>query len=186
MRSTRRWEVSWRAPCLACDVRTRHLSVHCPRGSSCSLVCTVRTAPAIVGYGTALGALLGAFAFTGGRLSGIQRDPKVDEVSRKERLRKNRRRPVDGTIHELGEGRGEFRSPSAGSHTECSLLIDDSRHLRARVCREESAAIKRGLWDRCDQPAPKCGITLAAMIFDWGLRVLKASVASQEYQQRQH
>ena len=38
---------------------------------------------------------------------GTPRDPDVDEVSRKEHLRKNRRRPVEGTVHELGEGRGE-------------------------------------------------------------------------------
>ena len=67
---------------------------------------TVRTAPAVLGYGAGLAVILGAFTYTGGKLSGYQRDPTVDEVGRKEYLRKNRRRPVEGTVHNLGEGRG--------------------------------------------------------------------------------
>ena len=59
-----------------------------------------------MGYGTGLAALLYAFAYTGGSLSGYQRDPEVDEVTRKEYMRKNRRRPVEDTVNELGEGRG--------------------------------------------------------------------------------
>ncbi len=49
---------------------------------------------------------MGAFDYTGGRLTGYQRDPKVDEFDRKEYLRKNRRRPIEETVAELGEGRG--------------------------------------------------------------------------------
>lgn len=67
----------------------------------------VRSFPAVLGYGSLLGVVLGAFTFTGGRLEGFRRDPNVDEVSRKEYLRKNRRRPQEETVHELGEGRGE-------------------------------------------------------------------------------
>lgn len=68
----------------------------------------VRSAPAVLGYGSALAAVLGAFTYTGGKITGYQRDPTVDEVSRKEYMRKNRRRPVEGTVQELGEGRGEW------------------------------------------------------------------------------
>lgn len=68
---------------------------------------TVRSVSAILGYGSGLAIVLSAFTFTGGRLSGHARDPAVDEVSRKEYLRKNRRKNMDETIHELGEGRGE-------------------------------------------------------------------------------
>jgi hypothetical protein len=68
----------------------------------------VRTAPAVIGYGSALAVLLGTFTYTGGKLTGYKRDENVDEVSRKEYLRKNRRRPVEGTVHELGEGRGIY------------------------------------------------------------------------------
>ncbi|KAK4890433.1 hypothetical protein LTR17_004763 [Elasticomyces elasticus] len=62
-----------------------------------------RSPPLIIGYGTGLAALLFAFSFTGGRLNGYERDPTVDEVSRKEYMRKNRRRPVEQTVNELGE-----------------------------------------------------------------------------------
>lgn len=51
--------------------------------------------------------VIAAFEYTGGKLSGYDRDPEVDEYERKERLRKNRRRPIEETIAELGEGRGE-------------------------------------------------------------------------------
>jgi len=49
---------------------------------------------------------MGAFDYTGGRLTGYRRDPNVDEFDRKEYLRKNRRRPIEETIAEIGEGRG--------------------------------------------------------------------------------
>lgn len=39
-------------------------------------------------------------------MSGYDKDPAVDEFDRKEYLRKNRRRPIEQTISELGEGRG--------------------------------------------------------------------------------
>ncbi|KAM0716091.1 hypothetical protein Q7P37_008605 [Cladosporium fusiforme] len=65
-----------------------------------------RSAPSVFGYGAALSIALAAFTYTGGKLTGYERDPAVDEVSRKEYLRKNRRRPVDEIVNELGEGRG--------------------------------------------------------------------------------
>lgn len=52
--------------------------------------------------------VLSAFQFTGGRLQGYRRDPEIDEVARKEYMRKNRRRPIDETVNQLGEGRGAF------------------------------------------------------------------------------
>ncbi|KAK3055876.1 hypothetical protein LTR09_003110 [Extremus antarcticus] len=65
-----------------------------------------RSAPSVLGYGSALAIILGAFTYTGGHLMGYSRDPNVDEVSRKNYLRKNRRRNIEETVHELGEGRG--------------------------------------------------------------------------------
>jgi hypothetical protein len=50
--------------------------------------------------------VLGTFDYAGGTLTGYTRDPAVDEVDRKEFLRKNRRIPVEQTVAELGEGRG--------------------------------------------------------------------------------
>lgn len=67
---------------------------------------SVRSAPAILGYGAGLAAVLYALSYTGGSLRGAGRDPTVDEVGRKEFLRMNRRRPFEEVVHELGEGRG--------------------------------------------------------------------------------
>jgi hypothetical protein len=41
-------------------------------------------------------------------MSGFKKDPEIDEVSRKEYMRKNRRRSIEETVNELGEGRGEY------------------------------------------------------------------------------
>ncbi|KAI5817072.1 hypothetical protein BZA77DRAFT_337974 [Pyronema omphalodes] len=65
-----------------------------------------RTMPAVLGYGTGLAVLLGTFDYTGGTIRGYFREPGFDEVTRKENLRKNRRRPFEETIEELGETRG--------------------------------------------------------------------------------
>ncbi|OCK90933.1 mitochondrial import inner membrane translocase subunit Tim17 family protein [Cenococcum geophilum 1.58] len=67
-----------------------------------------RTLPAVLGYGSALAVVLGTFDYAGGTLTGYTRDPAVDEVDRKEFLRKNRRIPVEQTVAELGEGRGIY------------------------------------------------------------------------------
>jgi hypothetical protein len=50
--------------------------------------------------------VLSTFDYTGGTLQGFSQDKEGDEYERKENLRKNRRRPVEETIEELGEGRG--------------------------------------------------------------------------------
>jgi hypothetical protein len=51
--------------------------------------------------------ILGAFDYSGGSLRGYTEDESVDQVGKKEFLRKNRRIPVEQTIAELGEGRGK-------------------------------------------------------------------------------
>lgn len=56
--------------------------------------------------GSLTAVVIGAYDYTGGRLSGYKKDPKVDEFDRKQELRKNRRRPIEETIAEVGEGRG--------------------------------------------------------------------------------
>jgi hypothetical protein len=98
----------------------------------------VRSAPAVMGYGAALSVVLAAFTYTGGKLTGYERDPTVDEVSRKEFLRKNRRRPVDEIVNELGEGRGTCwicdAMQSRSFRLECHLLIymQESTRLATR------------------------------------------------------
>ena len=71
-------------------------------------VLTGRTLPACLGYGALLSVLMGVFDYTGGKLTGYEKDRTVDEIDRKEFLRKNRRRPIWETIMELGEGRGLY------------------------------------------------------------------------------
>lgn len=51
---------------------------------------------------------MSAFTYTGGSFFGYRKDPTIDEYDRKQGLRHNRRRPIDETIEELGEGRGIY------------------------------------------------------------------------------
>ncbi|KAK4154311.1 hypothetical protein C8A00DRAFT_32911 [Chaetomidium leptoderma] len=62
--------------------------------------------PRIIGYGAATAVVLAAYEFTGGTLKGFLNRPEVDEYERKEMLRMRRRRPIEETIAEIGEGRG--------------------------------------------------------------------------------
>ncbi|MCJ1274104.1 hypothetical protein MMC21_001899 [Puttea exsequens] len=64
--------------------------------------------PAVIGLGAGLAVAQGVFDYTGGRFAGYERDPNVDEWERKEHLRYNRRRPLQETIEQLGEGRGIY------------------------------------------------------------------------------
>lgn len=73
---------------------------------------TVRSLPATIGYGAGLAITMSAFSYTGGSFFGYRKDPTIDEYDRKQGLRHNRRRPIDETISELGEGRGKERSVS--------------------------------------------------------------------------
>ncbi|KAF3067373.1 NADH-ubiquinone oxidoreductase 21.3 kDa subunit [Daldinia childiae] len=64
--------------------------------------------PQILGFGAAFSIIMSAFEYTGGSLRGGSRAEvsSMDEYDRKEYLRKNRRRPIEETISEIGEGRG--------------------------------------------------------------------------------
>ena len=66
----------------------------------------VRTFPAVLGYGAGLAVLMSTYDYTGGSLKGYGRDPEIDEFERKECIRKNKRRPIQETLEQLGEGRG--------------------------------------------------------------------------------
>ena len=59
-----------------------------------------------LGCGAALAVIQGVFDYGGGKFSGYDKDPEVDEYERKEYLRKNRRRPIQEILEEMGEGRG--------------------------------------------------------------------------------
>ena len=60
----------------------------------------------MLGVGTFTAVVLGSYSFLGGSLRGFERSPDHDEFAEKMRLRANRRRPIQETIDELGEGRG--------------------------------------------------------------------------------
>ncbi|KAL8642396.1 MAG: hypothetical protein Q9228_000902 [Teloschistes exilis] len=62
----------------------------------------------MVGFGAALSLAQFAFEYTGGKFSGFAQDAEVDEYERKEQLRRNRRRPIEQTLQEMGEGRGIY------------------------------------------------------------------------------
>lgn len=95
---------------LVLEVGTMLLQTTTPR--AVALLTTASTTagriPRILGYGLFTGITMAAFEFTGGSLRGYWNAPKVDEYERKEMLRKNRRRPIEETLAEIGEGRGEF------------------------------------------------------------------------------
>jgi hypothetical protein len=75
---------------------------------------------------------LGAYDYTGGALTGHKQNPEMDEFERKEFLRKNRRRPIEETISELGEGRGMERCLEIRA-----WLTVVPRNLWARLRREK-------------------------------------------------
>ncbi|KAI3325717.1 hypothetical protein HD806DRAFT_454865 [Xylariaceae sp. AK1471] len=63
--------------------------------------------PRILGVGAAFSVVMTVFDYTGGSLRGMRTEvPGMDEYERKEYLRKNRRRPIEETIADIGEGRG--------------------------------------------------------------------------------
>lgn len=61
---------------------------------------------AVVAWGAMTSIVISAYNFTGEKLSGAGQDD-LDSYEYKQQLRKNRRRPVEQTIEEIGEGRGE-------------------------------------------------------------------------------
>lgn len=87
---------------LRCE--STHEGLHLEKLQLTSL--TVGSTPAVLGFGALTATVLGAYDYTGGRLNGFKKDAEMDEFERKEYLRKNRRRPIEQTISEIGEGRG--------------------------------------------------------------------------------
>ncbi|KAL8915498.1 MAG: hypothetical protein Q9171_000063 [Xanthocarpia ochracea] len=67
-----------------------------------------RSFPAVLGFGALLAIIQGTFDYTGGKMTGFAQDAEVDEYERKEQLRRNKRRPIEETLKELGEGRGIY------------------------------------------------------------------------------
>lgn len=69
--------------------------------------------PVVLGLGAFTAATMGVFEVTGARLRGWTDRPEEEEFDRKLALRANRRRPLEETISEIGEGRGALlRGPN--------------------------------------------------------------------------
>ena len=75
----------------------------------------VGTTPSVLGFGVLTGVMLAAYDYTGANLRGYKKDADLDEFERKQAIRKNRRRPIEETISEIGEGRGEWSQRHQGS-----------------------------------------------------------------------
>jgi len=90
---------------------------------------------------------MSAFSYTGGSFFGYRKDPTIDEYDRKQGLRHNRRRPIDETISELGEGRGTKRFCQALAYRIFVLTI--TRYLRTRIRGEKSRKNQRTIWHAC-------------------------------------
>ena len=103
----------------------------------------VRTMPAVLGFGAGLALIQGVFDYCGGGLEGYQKDPNVDEYERKERLRKERRRPIEETLRELGEGRGRAISYTA---SRSSSNNENCRNIWPRLRGETSGENKAEIW----------------------------------------
>ena len=68
---------------------------------------TDRNMPAVLGFGGGLAIAQYVFDYGGGKFSGYERDPNVDEYEAKEAQRLHRRDPIELTLQQLGEGRGK-------------------------------------------------------------------------------
>ena len=96
---------SLRELCWESHVRRLSLSM-----KTCPDHLTARRFPVILGWGASLAVAQGVFDYTGGKFSGYDKDPNVDEYERKMALRATTRHPIQETIDTLGEGRGELSS----------------------------------------------------------------------------
>lgn len=65
-----------------------------------------RTLPMVLGWGALTAVTLGVYDLTGGYIYGYKQPEEIDEFERKQKLRANKRRPIQETIDKLGEGRG--------------------------------------------------------------------------------
>lgn len=137
------WEASSAVRPSASSVRVPPLSLEL--GGSCVNCRLGGNLGAVLGFGALAAVTLGVFDYTGGRLSGYQKWAD-DEYENKMQMRKNRRRDINETIAELGEGRGLCRCPTVNK-APCSPV---SRNLRSGVRGEKETENQGGLRNRCE------------------------------------
>jgi hypothetical protein len=106
----------------------------------------VGSTPAVLGFGALTAVVLGAYDYTGGALTGYKKDMEMDEFERKEYLRKNRRRPIEETITELGEGRGTFHSARPITP---NILIISKVSMAQDIKKDGQSELRRSMVLRC-------------------------------------
>jgi hypothetical protein len=95
----------------------------------------------MLGGGASFAVVMAAASYSSG-LVGFKSDVVEDEVERKEALKKMRRRPIEETVAELGEGRGML------THTSNGLSAHRHRYLCAWLRGEEATAAVGEIWRR--------------------------------------
>lgn len=101
-----------------------------------------RSFPAVLGFGALLAIIQGTFDYTGGKMTGFARDAEVDEYERMEQVRRNKRRPIEETLHELGEGRGRSK---VGELINC-LSAKSCRYIWPWLPRTAGREVEETLW----------------------------------------
>jgi hypothetical protein len=66
----------------------------------------MRSLRSVLGFGLGVSILLATADYGGGLFKSTSVDPEIDQVSLKEYWRRNRRKPIEQTVEEIGEGRG--------------------------------------------------------------------------------
>lgn len=104
--------------------------------------------PAIFGYGALTSVLITAYEYTGASLRGknpwANEDDGLDEFERREQTRKPKRRPIEQTIAEIGEGRGELSCFSGSCSLRCfQKLRTTTRTSHTDSCRHRAPGFQR-------------------------------------------
>ena len=125
--------------------------------------------PTVLGCGAAMAIVLGVFEYTGGRFDGYYNRREEDSFEIRERMFKNRRKSLEETIAEVGEGRGalsQFSLPPFSSPTSPSShapLIHfgragaNVRRYPSSRLRGEAAGADQGEVRLRDQPRQRDG-----------------------------
>jgi hypothetical protein len=91
----------------------------------------------MLGIGVGTGVAMSAWRYTEGLRGSRPADGfDGDDVDRKEALKRQRRRPFQETIDQLGEGRGKLWLPCPS--TSNKALIPSSRYIRSWLPRTEA------------------------------------------------
>lgn len=150
--TTRPSAVAWLAPWSAWPVSLSGI-LHGLQGL---IILAEKSMPRVFGFGAGMAVLLSAANYTGG-LKG-NKDKEADEFARKEAMRMNRRRPIEETLAEVGEGRcerytpihhGSLRFPATGpiltisSHPPSRLRGKETRASQGAVRRRRQDVLRR-------------------------------------------